>query len=83
LILVTHHVEEVPPNFTDVLLLREGRIVAQGPVEITLTEANLSATFGMPLELERRGDRWTARLRTEEETTGGSARGTPEPRPSS
>src|SRR6476661_6163263 len=63
LILVTHHVEEIPPNFTDVLLLREGRIVAQGPVEITLTEANLSATFGMPLELEQRGDRWTARAR--------------------
>jgi iron complex transport system ATP-binding protein len=49
--------------------------VAQGPVEITLTEANLSAAFGMPLELERRGDRWTARLRV-----GG---GTPEPPPSS
>ena len=70
LILVTHHVEEIPPNFTDVLLLREGRIVAQGPVEITLTEANLSATFGMPLELERRGDRWTARLRVGEGTSG-------------
>ena len=42
----------------------------QGPVEITLTEANLSATFGMPLELERRGDRWTARLQV--------AGGTPE-----
>ena len=49
-VLVTHHVEEIPPHFTDVLLLREGRIVAQGPVEITLTEANLSETFGMPLE---------------------------------
>ena len=41
LVLVTHHVEEIPPHFTDVLLLREGRIVAQGPIEITLTEANL------------------------------------------
>ena len=37
LVLVTHHVEEVPPNFTDVLLMREGRVVAQGPIEITLT----------------------------------------------
>ena len=37
LVLVTHHVEEVPPNFTDVLLMRDGRIVAQGPIEITLT----------------------------------------------
>jgi iron complex transport system ATP-binding protein len=71
LILVTHHVEEIPPHFTDVLLLREGQIVAQGPVEITLTEANLSETFGMPLELERRGDRWTARLKVDEGTSEG------------
>ena len=70
LVLVTHHVEEIPPNFTDVLLLREGRIVAQGPVEITLTAENLSETFGMPLELEQRGDRWTARLRTGAGTPG-------------
>jgi len=70
LVLVTHHVEEIPPNFTDVLLLREGRVVAQGPVEITLTEDNLSTTFGMPLELEQRGDRWTARLRLGEGTPG-------------
>ncbi len=60
LILVTHHVEEIPPNFTDVLLLREGRIVAQGPIEITLTAANLSETFGLALELEQRGSRFAA-----------------------
>jgi iron complex transport system ATP-binding protein len=63
LVLVTHHVEEIPPNFTDVLLLREGRVVAAGPVEITLTQENLEATFGLPLVLERHGDRWTARAR--------------------
>ena len=63
IVLVTHHVEEVPPHFTDVLLMREGRIVAQGPIEITLTEQNLEATFGMPLELEVRGDRYAARAR--------------------
>ena len=60
---VTHHVEEIPPNFTDVLLLREGRVVAQGPIEITLTAENLERTFGMPLELESRGDRFAARAR--------------------
>ena len=70
LVLVTHHVEEIPPNFTDVLLLREGRIVAQGPLEITLTAENLSKTFGMPLDLEQRGDRWTARLHLGEGTPG-------------
>ncbi len=63
LVLVTHHVEEIPPHFTDVLLLREGRVVAQGPLELTLTEENLSATFGLPLVLERHGDRWAARAR--------------------
>jgi iron complex transport system ATP-binding protein len=63
LVLVTHHVEEIPPSFTDVLLLREGRVVAQGPIEITLTAENLERTFGMPLELEQRGQRFAARAR--------------------
>jgi iron complex transport system ATP-binding protein len=63
LVLVTHHVEEIPPHFTDVLLLRQGRVVASGPLELTLTEDNLSATFGLPLVLERHGDRWAARAR--------------------
>lgn len=64
LVLVTHHVEEIPPNFTDALLMRDGGIVAQGPIEIVLTEANLEATFGMPLALERRDGRYTARARS-------------------
>lgn len=63
LVMVTHHVEEIPPNFTDVLLLRDGAVVAQGPLEITLTEANLSETFGLDLVLEQHGDRWSARAR--------------------
>jgi iron complex transport system ATP-binding protein len=63
LVLVTHHVEEIPPYFTDVLLLRQGRVVAAGPIEITLTEANLSETFGLPLVREQHGRRWTARAR--------------------
>ena len=61
LVLVTHHVEEIPPSFTDVLLMREGRVVAAGPVEIMLTAANLSRTFGLELVLERHGQRWSAR----------------------
>ncbi|MGZ4629828.1 ABC transporter ATP-binding protein [Oryzihumus sp.] len=63
LVLVTHHVEEIPPSFTDVLLVRDGRVVAQGPIEITLTEDNLSETFGLPLVVDRHGDRWSARAR--------------------
>lgn len=61
LVLVTHHVEEIPAGFTDILLLREGRVVAAGPLEITLTQANLEATFGLPLLLEQHGKRYTAR----------------------
>ena len=64
LAMVTHHVEEIPPNFTDVLLLRGGRVVAQGPLELTLTEENLTQTFDMDLELQRHGDRWSARARS-------------------
>jgi iron complex transport system ATP-binding protein len=63
LVLVTHHVEEIPPGFTDVLLLRAGRVVAAGPLELTLTQENLEATFGLPLVLEHYGDRWSARAR--------------------
>jgi iron complex transport system ATP-binding protein len=73
LVLVTHHVEEIPPSFTDVLLLRDGRVVAQGPIEITLTEENLSATFGLPLVLERHGGRWSARARNGTGTPGAAA----------
>ncbi|MEP7333727.1 MAG: ABC transporter ATP-binding protein, partial [Terracoccus sp.] len=63
MVLVTHHVEEIPPSFTDVLMIRGGRVVAAGPIETTLTETNLSDTFGLPLVLERHGDRWSARAR--------------------
>lgn len=61
LVLVTHHVEEIPAGFTHVLLLRAGRVVAAGPLDTTLTAANLADTFGIPLELARSGPRWAAR----------------------
>ncbi|KAF5293302.1 hypothetical protein FQR65_LT20099 [Abscondita terminalis] len=51
MVMVTHHVEEVPPGFTHAMLLREGRIAAAGPIAETLTAANLEATFGMPFDL--------------------------------
>ena len=61
LVLVTHHVEEIPPGFTHALLLREGAVVAAGLLSETLTAENLSKTFGMALVVHRSGDRWTAR----------------------
>ena len=61
-VLVTHHVEEIPASFTSVLLLREGRIVAAGPLGSTLTSATLSETFGLPLRLTRGDGRYSAVL---------------------
>jgi iron complex transport system ATP-binding protein len=60
-VLVSHHVEEIPPGFTHALLLREGRVVAAGPLEQVLTEEVVSTTFGMPLQLQHEDDRWAAR----------------------
>jgi iron complex transport system ATP-binding protein len=65
LVLVTHHVEEIPPGFTHGMLLRRGRVVAAGPLEDVLTDDTLSATFDLPLEVEKIGNRWGARLRQE------------------
>jgi iron complex transport system ATP-binding protein len=64
IVLVSHHVEEIPPGFTHVLMLREGRVTAIGPLERVMTEESLSATFGMPLVLRHEGGRWSARRRT-------------------
>ena len=63
LVLVTHHVEEIPPGFTHALLLRHGRVVAAGPLAEVLTDDTLSATFDLPLEVTGNGNRWAARLR--------------------
>ena len=60
-VLVTHHVEEIPTGSTHLLLLREGRAVASGPIASTLTPGNLEACFGLPLILESHDGRWAAR----------------------
>ena len=60
-VLVTHHVEELPPGISHVLLLKDGAAVAAGLAHDVLTDAHLSATFGLPLRIERRDGRWYAR----------------------
>ena len=62
LVLVTHHVEEIMPVFTHVLILRAGRAVAGGPRKTVLTSAALSQAFHAPLRLERRHRRYTLEL---------------------
>ncbi|MBB1242561.1 ABC transporter ATP-binding protein [Streptomyces durbertensis] len=60
MIMVTHHVEEIPAGFTHVLMIRQGKVLTAGPMETEMTSANLSRCFGLPLVLERQGERWTA-----------------------
>lgn len=62
-VLVSHHVEEIPPGFTHALMLRAGRVVAAGVLEQVLTEETLSETFGMPLRLTSADGRYAARRR--------------------
>jgi iron complex transport system ATP-binding protein len=60
MIMVTHHVEEIAPGFTHVLMIRQGKVLAAGPMETELTSRNLSLCFGLPLVVERKGERWSA-----------------------
>jgi iron complex transport system ATP-binding protein len=60
-VLVTHHVEEIPPGMSHVLLLRDGGVVASGLAPDVLTDANLSRTFGLAIHVERHEGRWYAR----------------------
>ncbi|QDW63188.1 ABC transporter ATP-binding protein [Oerskovia sp. KBS0722] len=61
LVLVTHHVEEIPPGFTHVLLLKDGAVHRAGPLTEVLTAQNLSEAFGLPLLVAHGGGRWMAR----------------------
>jgi iron complex transport system ATP-binding protein len=69
-VLVSHHVEEIPPGFTHGLLLRAGAVVAAGPLEEVLTAEVLSSTFGMPLRVSHEDGRWAARRRPSRPSLG-------------
>ena len=60
LVMVTHHVDEIPPDFTHALLLASGRATAEGPIAHVLTRENLSSCFGLDLDVEHRHGRWRA-----------------------
>ncbi|WP_041258918.1 ABC transporter ATP-binding protein [Pseudofrankia inefficax] len=62
MVMVSHHVEEIPVGVTHALLLRDGRVVAAGPVQETVTAGPLSECFGIPLDVTVNGGRFTARL---------------------
>jgi iron complex transport system ATP-binding protein len=59
-VLVTHHLEEIPSGTTHALLLRDGQVVAAGPIESTLTSPVVSECFGLPVLVRRQGSRWSA-----------------------
>jgi iron complex transport system ATP-binding protein len=60
-VLVTHHVEEIPLGITHALLMKQGSVVAAGPIDDALTAANLSTTFDMDIALTHQAGRWMAR----------------------
>ncbi len=53
IVVVTHLLNEIPPDIERIVLLREGSIVADGPKEAVLTEENLLTTYGTPIKLAR------------------------------
>ncbi len=61
MVLVTHHVEEIPTSFTHAALLRDGGIVDAGPIAEALDAGRLSACFGIALEVGHHDGRWSAR----------------------
>lgn len=58
MVYVTHRTDEIPSSFTHAMLLKGGRVLAAGRIEETLTSANLSACFELPVRLEKLGGRY-------------------------
>ncbi len=63
IVLVTHHLEEVPPGFTHAMLMRDAGVVAAGPIAEVLTSEHLSETFGLPLDVTVNAGRYAATAR--------------------
>jgi iron complex transport system ATP-binding protein len=61
MLMVTHHVEEIPVGFTHALLLANGAVEAAGKIDEVITAENLSSAFGLPLAVTSDGGRFTAR----------------------
>ncbi len=61
MVLVTHHVEEIPPGTSHALVISGGRAIGAGPIDAVLTTGSLSEAFDFPVEVARDGNRWWAR----------------------
>ncbi|MGB3413122.1 MAG: ABC transporter ATP-binding protein [Microbacteriaceae bacterium] len=63
MVMVTHHVEEIPPGFTHALLLKDGKVLAQGELDSVVTAENLSSLYDLPILLDSSQGRFSARAR--------------------
>ncbi len=63
IIMVTHHVEEIPRGFTHALLLAQGSVVAAGTIADTITTENLTRAFGVNVEVVNNNGRFSAAAR--------------------
>jgi len=60
MVMVTHHLEEIPPGFTHALLMQDGKVMARGEIGMTLTSASISEAFNHPLILSYQNQRFSA-----------------------
>ncbi len=74
MVLVIHRLEDIPGGFTHALLLRDGQVLAGGPLDMVVTDEALSTAFGTPLAVSRTGGRLGARVREERQPASSSSR---------
>ncbi|QOR46740.1 ABC transporter ATP-binding protein [Trueperella pecoris] len=63
MVLVTHHVEDIPEGFTHGLLLKDGKVAASGPLEEVMTSQTLSEVFDVEVEVKAEGGRFSAKAK--------------------
>jgi iron complex transport system ATP-binding protein len=63
IIMVTHHIEEIPTGFTHALILSRGQVYAAGEIDSTLTTEKISGAFGFGLEISKDGGRFRVKAR--------------------
>lgn len=70
IVLVSHHVEEIPTGFSHALVLADGQAVAAGPVDEVLRDDVFTRAFGLPIAIERRDGRAWARMAVPDDVNG-------------
>lgn len=60
MVMVTHHLEEIPQGFTHAMILQDGKVLAKGEIATTLTSASISEAFRFPLQLSMENGRYSA-----------------------